>query len=140
MARYSTAEIEGVMYAALKEFVAGIVTGGVYRFGCRPEDSTAEDAVIVCSSATADQIQSGFARVNVFRKDIADAATGALLPDIARLTEITGYAEDIINTLNAANTDFLFDLDEAPKIVEAPQTGQHFANISIRFNCITFNN
>lgn len=126
------------MYAALKDVLEGIVAGGVYRFNCRPRNSRQEDAVIVCSSASAEQIQEGFGRINIYVPDIPSEETGTNQPNIERLEELNGYAEMFVDVLNAADTEYLFDLDGAPAIVQETELGQHFANINLKFSKITF--
>ena len=126
------------MYSALKDVLEGIVAGGVYRFNCRPRNSRQEDAVIVCSSASAEQIQEGFGRINIYVPDIPSEETGTNQPNIERLEELNGYAEMFVDVLNKADTEYLFDLDGAPAIVQETELGQHFANINLKFNKITF--
>ena len=138
MARVDTTRIEGFMYSALKDVLEGIVAGGVYRFNCRPRNSRQEDAVIVCSSASAEQIQEGFGRINIYVPDIPSEETGTNQPNIERLEELNGYAEMFVDELNKADTEYLFDLDGAPAIVQETELGQHFANINLKFNKITF--
>lgn len=148
MGRVNTAEIEELMFTALKDVLEGIIAGKVYRFGCRPLDSRQEDAVIVCSSATAEQIQEGFGRINIFVSDLLDAGTGAAVPNLSRIGELMGYADSLIDTLNAADSDYLFELDGAPTMIQEAELGQHFAskdefgqhfaNINVKFSKITF--
>ena len=47
--------------------------------------------------------------------------------------------EQIIDVLNAADTDYEFDLSKASETINAEAIKQHFVNITIEFRYITFN-
>lgn len=138
MARKSTARIEQEMYNALETFFAGRISGQFYPSDCRPADSKVEDAVLTVSNATAEQIQDGRARINIFVPDI-DNGSGRPVPDKGRLEELSSLDELIIETLNAADTDYEFNLFQATGTIDAEDIKQHFVNINIEFKLVTFN-
>ena len=138
MARKATSRIEQEMFDALETFFVGKISGNFYPSDCRPADSKVEDAVLTVSKATADQIQEGRARINVFVPDI-DNGTGRPVPDKERLDELSSLDELIIDTLNNSDTDYCFDLSQATETVNAVDIKQHFVNIEIEFKLITFN-
>lgn len=139
MARKGTPEIEQDIFDALEAFLSERIGGSVYQGECRPLDSKAEDAVIVVSGAGSEQVQEGTAKVNIYVPDL-DNGSGHPVPDKGRMQEVSGLAESIITTLNDASTDYLFDLEEgkAPKDYVNHENKQHFVNISITFQRITF--
>lgn len=138
MARKATSRIEQEMFDALETFFVGKISGNFYPSDCRPADSKVEDAVLTVSKATADQIQEGRARINVFVPDI-DNGTGRPVPDKERLDELSSLDELIIDTLNNSDTDYCFDLSQATETVNAVDIKQHFVNIEIEFKLVTFN-
>ena len=138
MARKATSRIEQEMYDALEHFFDGKISGGFYPSDCRPLDSKVEDAVLTVSNATAEQIQEGRARINIFVPDI-DAGLGRPVPHKERLDELSSLDEAIIETLNSADTDYSFDLFKATETINAENIKQHFVNINIEFKYITFN-
>ena len=140
MARKGTPEIEQDIFDALEAFLSDRIGGTVYQGECRPLDSKEEDAVIIVSGAGSQQIQDGTAKVNIYVPDV-DNGSGHPVPDKGRMQEISALAESIIQTLNDADTDYNFDLEEgkAPKDYVNHENKQHFVNISISFERITFN-
>lgn len=138
MARKATSRIEQEMFDALETFFVGKISGNFYPSDCRPADSKVEDAVLTVSKATADQIQKGRARINVFVPDI-DNGTGRPVPNKERLDELSSLDELIIDTLNNSDTDYCFDLSQATETVNAVDIKQHFVNIEIEFKLVTFN-
>lgn len=126
------------MYDALEHFFDGKISGAFYPSDCRPADSVVEDAVLTVSNATAEQVQDGVARVNIYVPDI-DNGSGRPVPDKDRLTELSDLGEKIIDALNAADTDYEFDLAKATETIHAEKIKQHFVNITIDFKHITFN-
>lgn len=137
MAKKSTALIEQEMYEALEELVTGKVGGGFYQSDCRPAGSKAEDAVLTVSFASASQIQEGRAKLNIYVPDI-DNGSGRMVPDKARLQELSAIDEEVIDTLNDADTDYSYYLSQATHTVAEPDIQQHFVNINIGFSRITF--
>lgn len=138
MARKATSRIEQEMYDALEHFFEGKISGEFYPSGCRPADSNVEDAVLTVSNATAEQIQDGIARINIYVPDL-DNGSGRPVPDKDRLTALSELDEQIIDVLNEADTDYEFDLAKSTETINAEAIKQHFVNITIEFNHVTFN-
>ena len=138
MAIKGTPQIEQDIYDALEAFFSGRIGGSLYEEGCRPLDSNLEDAVITVSSAGAEQIQEGKAKINIYIPDI-DNGSGHPVPDKGRSQEVSSFAEPIIEALNDSDTDYDFELEKAPKEYINHENKQHFVNISIQFNRVTFN-
>ncbi|EJX05268.1 hypothetical protein EVA_06624 [gut metagenome] len=137
MARRTTQQIELEMYAALDAFLKGKINGNFFLEGCRPHDSENEDAVIGVSTATAEQVQEGRARLRIYVKDI-DAGTGNNVPDKGRLAALAELSEGALQALSKANADYWFELKKAPETIEVPGANQHFVNIEFDFKIKTF--
>lgn len=138
MARKATSKIEQEMYDALEHFFDGKISGAFYPSDCRPADSEVEDAVLTVSNATAEQIQDGIARINIYVPDL-DNGSGRPVPDKERLIALSELDEQIIDVLNGADTDYEFDLAKGTETINAEAIKQHFVNITIEFNHVTFN-
>ncbi|WP_455670229.1 hypothetical protein [Phocaeicola faecalis] len=138
MARKATSKIEQEMYDALEHFFDGKISGAFYPSDCRPADSEVEDVVLTVSNATAEQIQDGIARINIYVPDL-DNGSGRPVPDKDRLAVLSDLDEQIIDVLNEADTDFEFDLSKGTETINAEAIKQHFVNITIEFKYITFN-
>lgn len=126
------------MYDALEHFFDRKLSGAFYPSDCRPADSEVEDAVLTVSNATAEQIQDGIARINIYVPDL-DNGSGRPVPNKDRLAELSDLDEQIIDVLNEADTDYEFDLSKATETINAEDIKQHFVNITIEFKYITFN-
>ena len=138
MARKATSRIEQDMYDALEHFFEGKISGKFYPSDCRPADSEVEDAVLTVSNATAEQIQDGIARINIYVPDL-DNGSGRPVPDKDRLIALSELDEQIIDVLNEADTDYEFDLAKSTETINAEAIKQHFVNITTEFNHVTFN-
>lgn len=126
------------MYDALEHFFEGKISGKFYPSDCRPADSEVVDAVLTVSNATAEQIQDGIARINIYVPDL-DNGSGRPVPDKDRLIALSELDEQIIDVLNEADTDYEFDLAKGTETINAEAIKQHFVNITIEFNHVTFN-
>ena len=138
MARKNTITIEQEILTVLEPLFAGRITGSIYPSDCRPLNSQLEDAVITVSSASAEQIQEGRARLNIYVPDI-DNNSGRLVPDKERLEELAALDEEVVAYLTDADTDYDFDLFQATASIAAPDLKQHFVNINLEFKYVTFN-
>lgn len=148
MARVSTITIGVQMYQALEAFIGKTITGTFYPpqaagsdggdVAVRGADATTEDAVLTVSGATAGQIQTGKARLNIYEQDI-DCGLPNKVADTARLQAIAEKAEDLLTQLNGADTDYLFDLAQAPTAIAVPGKAEHFVNFTFSFKRITLN-
>lgn len=137
MARKGQTTIEMEMYAALEELMGQTIKGTFYPSETRPLEANTEDAVLTVSNATADQIQEGRARLNIYVPDI-DIGGESLVPDKARLMELEAITEQVVEKLNEADTAYQFDLFQATATIAVPDKGEHFVNIGIHFRLATF--
>lgn len=126
------------MYSALEALMEQTIKGTFYSSGLRPDNAETEDAVLTVSNADAGQIEQGRARLNIFVPDI-NCGQPTKVADKARLDELAAIQDKVIETLNEADTDYLFDLFQATQIVAVPDKDEHFVNINISFRLVTFN-
>ncbi len=138
MAVKSTTAIELEMYAALEGLFGQTIRGDFYTSGTRPATANTEDAVITVSNAGAEQIEEGRARINIYVPGI-DNGGEALVQDKARHIQLEAMGEEVVDTLNAADTDYLFDLLNAPTSIQVPGKEEWFVNIALKFSYLTFN-
>lgn len=133
----TTIEIASDIYPIVAEYFADKISGAVYYENCRPLDSTLEDAVVIVPNVSAEQIQLGKAKINVFIPDV-DCGSGRYVPDIARIEEVSSHDEAIVTKLNDTNSDYLFELSASTTFLKADGIEQHFVNINIELKRITF--
>jgi len=138
MAVKGTTEIELEMYAALQGLMEETIRGDFYTSGTRPVTATTEDAVLTVSNAGALQIEEGRARLNIYVPGI-DNGGEALVPDKGRLRELEAIGAQVVKTLNDADTDYLFELLNAPRSIQVPGKQEWFVNIALQFKFLTFN-
>ncbi len=139
MARKGLTQIELEMYAALEELMGNTIKGTFYPSGLRPLEATTEDAVLTVSNATADQIQEGRARLNIYVPDINNGGESPV-PDKGRLAELEAITDTVVEKLNEADTAYTFDLFQATATIAVPGKSEHFVNIGIHFKLATFSN
>jgi hypothetical protein len=137
MAKKGTTKIELEMYAALEKLMGSTIQGTFYPSDLRPLDASTEDAVLTVSNATATQIQEGRARLNIYVPDI-DNGGATLVPDKARLMELEELTDKVVETLNEADTTYIFDLFQATATIAVPGKNEHFLNIGIHFKLANF--
>lgn len=143
MSKKTNEQIEQFIWDTLapllsKEQGTGIISGDLYPEDCRPPDSQLEDAVIAVSGGFPGQIQSGRARLNIYVPD-TDNGSGRKVKSKGRLEELSMLDATVINMLNAADTDYLWDTFAPTATIAEPDIGQHFININLEFERITFN-
>ena len=64
-------QIQSDVLALLKSStLPSIISGKVYRKGCRPRDSKAEDAIVIFTTGLPGQIQTGVVTINIYCPDI----------------------------------------------------------------------
>ena len=106
--------------------------------GCRPLDAETEDVVIAVTSGTADQIQTGRARVNIYIPDI-DNNSGSFVPNKERIQELERFDSAVVVALNTVLfEEYEFYLFAMTDTVKAEEINQHFVNIKLEFERITF--
>ena len=124
-------EITNFVYAVLSPYLKGKINGNVYHNECRPSDSREEDAEIVFSAGTGEQIQEGFVYVNIYCADINNGS-GRQVPNRGRLQAYLSWHKDILDVLNRF-IDYTWTGEETPNILAEQETAEHFASFRLHF-------
>lgn len=138
MGKKNALKIEDDIYNALVNVFPGIISGTLYKEGTRPTDAKTEDAVIIVSGGDVEQIQTGRAHINIYVQDI-DNGSGNLVGDKDRLTELSDCDETIVEALNnALFEEYSFRLNKMTDTFAEKDINQHFVNVNLEFERITF--
>lgn len=133
--KLTSKRVEGDFYQLLKgsELAAGL-SGSVYRSGTRPRDSQAEDAVVQFVTGLAGQIQTGVVLICIYFNDIDPYANGVLVEDGERSEQIETLAQQWIDSLTAAASNYLVELSQTIHTQEADTaTRQHFVAVRLQY-------
>lgn len=138
MSTRSTIRIEQEMFRSLEDLMGKTIKGNFFLSGMRPDNAETEDAVLTVSFADAGQFEQGKARLNIFVPNI-DCGFPSKVADKARLEQLASVDESVIDTLNEADTDYLFELAQATQTFQVQGKDESFVNITIAFKLVTFN-
>lgn len=134
-------QIQGDIYRLLKNStLCAAISGGVYRQGSRPRDSRKEDAVVIFTTGTADQIQEGVVTVNIFAPDIDPYGNGVLVEDGKRLEEVERLAQEWVDDIAANVADYDFSLRQTICTQAEEETAQHFVVIKLGYKLCELEN
>jgi hypothetical protein len=111
------------------------LSGGIYRDGMRPFNSDKEDAVISFLTGIDGQFQKGIVNINIFVPDIEFGGSNKV-KNIARCNQIEELCQGIIPSLKKEG--YRFSLDSLIQTFKAEETSQHFVNVKLRFDYVTF--
>lgn len=138
MGKKNALKIEDDIYKVLADVFPGIIGGTLYKEGTRPLDASTEDAVIIVSGGDTEQVQTVRAHINIYVPDV-DNGSGNLVEDKTRLAELSDYDETIVETLNnALFEEYSFRLNKITDTFAEPDINQHFVNVNLEFERITF--
>lgn len=138
MGKKNALKIEDDIYNVLVDVFPCIISGTLYKEGTRPTDAQTEDAVIIVSGGDVEQIQTGRAHINIYVQDI-DNGSGNLVGDKDRLTELSDCDETIVEALNnALFEEYSFRLNKMTDTFAERDINQHFVNVNLEFERITF--
>lgn len=138
MSTRSTIRIESEMFRSLEDLMGKTIKGNFFLSEMRPDNAETEDAVLTVSFADAGQFEQGKARLNIFVPNI-DCGFPSKVADKARLEQLASVDESVIDTLNEADTDYLFELAQATQTFQVQGKDESFVNITIAFKLVTFN-
>lgn len=130
-------DIQQHIYKTIRDYVESKITGKVYLQGCRPLNSTLEDAVIGVSTISGGQVQDGRARINIYCADI-NAGGKRLVPNLSRLHELSAMTNTIVEMLEDADAEYEWNVFQAPQIEAELDIKQHFVSIGLEFRIMTF--
>jgi hypothetical protein len=112
-----------------------IISGGIYRDGMRPFNSDKEDVIVSFLTGIDGQFQRGIVNINIFVPDI-DFGGQSKVKNIARCNLIEQVCSGIISSLK--KDGYRFSLDSLIQTFKAEETSQHFVNVKLRFDYVTF--
>lgn len=115
-----------------------LISGAVYKFGMRPKDSQAEDAIVKFVTGLDGQIQEGVVVVNIYVPDFDVYEDGVMRKDITRCTELEVTAVEWVKSLTVAKSDYKFKLAQTIYTEEEPDMHQHFVSVRLNFKLTTF--
>lgn len=131
-------QVENDVYGLLKNSsLKSFINGEVYKYGMRPRDSKAEDAIVKFVTGLDDEIQTGVVVVNIYVPNIDAFENGVTVRNIARCAEIEIKANEWIKSLTAGTTEYLFSLAQTIYTEEEPEINQHFVTVRIKFSLLT---
>ncbi len=127
-------QIQGDIYRFLRASdLAGQISGNVYRNGYRPRDSREEDAIVTFTAGLPDQIQTGVVTINIYVPDIDCDGNGTWLEDGARTEEMEQLAQEWVESLTTAVSNYKFRLQQTIYTEEDPQINQHFTVVKLAY-------
>ena len=141
-------QIQSDVLALLKSStLPSIISGKVYRKGCRPRDSKAEDAIVIFTTGLPGQIQTGVVTINIYCPDIDPYENGVLVEDGQRCETLEKAADlsiilhplpslDWVDSLPAAVSNYKFKLQQTIYTEEEPEIHQHFVVVKLQYEYI----
>lgn len=109
------------------------IGGDIYRAGTRPKDSTAEDCVVIFTTADADQFQEGVITLNIYVPDIITDNDGVHLVDSGRCEEVEDSARKAVKSLVASKSNYKFKLRDAIHTQRDEEINQSFVVVRLGF-------
>lgn len=127
-------QIQGDIYRMLKtSTLATAISGEVYRNGLRPRDSQKEDAIVIFTTGTPDEIQEGVVTVNIYVPDIDPYDNGVTVEDSERTEELEQLADAWVNSLTADKSCYTFRLMQTIYTEDEAAINQHFVVIKLQY-------
>lgn len=127
-------QIQGDIYRMLKgSTLATAISGKVYRNGLRPRDSQKEDAIVIFTTGTPDEIQEGVVTVNIYVPDIDPYDNGVTVEDSERTEELEQLADEWVNSLTADKSCYKFRLMQTIYTEDEAAINQHFVVIKLQY-------
>lgn len=127
-------QIQGDIYRMLKvSTLATAISGEVYRNGLRPRDSQKEDAIVIFTTGTPDEIQEGVVTVNIYVPDIDPYDNGVTVEDSERTEELEQLADEWVNSLTADKSCYKFRLMQTIYTEDEAAINQHFVVIKLQY-------
>lgn len=128
-------QIQGDIYTMLRNSkLARSLNGGVYRSGFRPRDSRKEDAVVIFTTGTADEVQSGVVTINIFVPDIDPDGNGTWVENGRRTEQIEVLAQEWFDSLTADKSNYKFSLNQAITTDAEEAIRQHFVVVRLNYD------
>lgn len=127
-------QVQGDIYRLLRDSTLySMISGEVYRNGQRPRDSKQEDAVVIFTTGTPTEIQTGVVTVNIFVPDIDPYGNGVLTEDGQRCEEVEALAQAWVDSLTAEISCYKFGLQQTIYTEADEEIHQHFVVIKLYY-------
>lgn len=133
----TTLDIVDILYQAIKaSSLKTAISGGVYKH--RPVNSGKEDVIINSLPVTGDQLQEGFANVNIHVPNLMLSIGGLqdrTQPDSVRLKALAALAVDTLKNLLAESGDVSFTITNQT-VFEEPDIFENYVNIRLKYYAV----
>jgi hypothetical protein len=127
-------QIQGDIYRFLRaSSLKDEISGDIYRNGYRPRDSKLEDIIVTFTTGLPDEIQTGVVTVNIYVPDIDPNSNGLWIENGSRTEKLERMAQDWVNSLTAAVSNYKFKLQQTIYTEEEPEIDQHFVVIKLGY-------
>ena len=127
-------QVQGDIYQLLKDSTLyTLISGEVYRQGCRPRDSRLEDAVVIFTTGIPNQIQTGVVTVNIFVPDIDPYGNGVWVEDGERTERVERLAQEWVDNLTTEVSCYKFKLQQTIYTEEEAEIKQHFVVVKLKY-------
>lgn len=135
MATKTAKQIQDDIYNLLRDStLSSMISGAVYKRGFRPRDSRLEDAVVIFTVGFPGDVQSGVVTLNIYIPDIDPFGNGVMVEDGARTAELEAAAQEWVDSLTCAVSNYKFRLQSAITTDEESDIQQHFVVISLAYD------
>lgn len=132
-------QVQGDIYKMLKESsLPELITGDIYRSGTRPRNSELEDLIVIFTTGTADQLQTGIVTLNLYVSDIDSGFNGIKMENIRRCQELEEDMNEWVASMTADKSDYLFRLAQSIYTENEQDIEQHFVVVKLEYRLVTF--
>ena len=128
-------QVQNDIYQMLRtSTLSSMISGAVYKAGCRPRDSKLEDATVIFTAGTTGDIQRGVVTINIFVPDIDPFENGLLVEDGERTAELEKAAAEWVETLTADKSNYKFRLQQTIYTEAESEINQHFVVVILQYD------
>lgn len=131
-------ELEQFLYDKVKKFLAGTLSGGVYKSGIRPAlevpNEHKEDAVVGVLTGTGAELQRGTCYVNVYIPDI-EISGGYYVQNKTRCAEIAKKINNLDVYLRQGENIY-FTKPDMIVVLEEEKLREHFVSLKLEFKVL----
>lgn len=111
------------------------INGSIYRNGMRPFNSQKEDAVVSFLTGLDGQFQVGIVNINIYIPDI-DYGASQKVKDIGKCNSIEETCQTLIDGMRSSG--YRFSLDSTIQTFEEEAIEQHFVNVRLKYQYVSF--
>ncbi len=132
-------QVQSDIIALLKgSTLATSVSGGVYRgtpdSNYRPRDSRQEDIVVIFTSGTPSEVETGVVTVHIYVPDITPYKDGVYYEDGKRSEAIEALAAEWVESLTCDRSNYKFELRQSIHTQANPDIHQHFVVVRLGYS------